>query len=79
MEYLKICRRAELNKLTMKELDEHLLRFKVPRTTQVQRYMEPKAMKINNLLRFYRRQFDAGALFIAVAEKKVKAPKKAEE
>ncbi len=72
MEYLKINNRAALNKLTIKELDELLIRFRVPRSLQVQRNLEPKPVKVNDLLRFYRRQFDAGALFVEVKEKKAK-------
>jgi len=75
MEYLRISNRAGLNKLTIKELDELLIRFRVPRTLQVQRNMEPKIVKVNSLLRFYRRQFDSGALFVEVKEKKTKTAK----
>lgn len=75
MEYLKTHNRAELNRLTVPQLDEFITRLKVPRQAQVQRNMEAKTDKINSLLRFYRKQFDGGHLFIEVKERTGKKKK----
>jgi hypothetical protein len=78
MDYLKIENRKGLDKHTVRELDELMARLRLPHAPGVQRNLEPKTVKINALLRYFRRQFDHGDLLLAVPERKAKPEPKAQ-